>query len=102
LANLSSLFRSRWRLTWRLFCGGIGIALGLVVYVRWLVTPWTQGVKTSVQVRQKEAQLRNKRVENARLAQHLTYLNSPEGIESLARSRGYHQVNEHVYLEPRH
>jgi cell division protein FtsB len=101
LSKSTSVRRPR-RITWRVFCGSLGILIGLVLYVRWLSLPWAQGMQTSRKVRQQEARLQERRAENARLAQHLVYLKSPEGIESLARSRGYHRPDEQVYLEPHH
>lgn len=76
--------------------------VGLALYGRWLSLPWAQGMQTSRKVRAHESRLRDRRAENARLRQHLAYLKSPEGIEALARSRGYHRADEQVYLEPTH
>lgn len=90
------------RFTWGALCGSLGILLGVALYVRWLSVPWTQGARTSRQVRQLQRQLQRRRAENVRLAQHLNYLKSDEGIEALARSRGYHKPEEQVYLLPRH
>jgi cell division protein FtsB len=85
---------------WRIIGGSAGILVALVLYVRWLSLPWTLGAQTNREVRQLETRLRDRRQENASLARHLAYLKSSEGIEALARSRGYHRADETVYLEP--
>jgi cell division protein FtsB len=101
LANHSkSQTRRQSRITWRLLGGVLGITLGLFLYVRWLSLPWSLGAQTNREVRVLESQLRERHAENARLTRHLAYLKSPEGIEALARSRGYHHADETVYLEP--
>jgi cell division protein FtsB len=88
-------------MAWRAIGGALGITIGLALYVRWLSLPWSVGAVTSREVRQLESQLRERRAENARYSRHLAYLKSPEGIEALARSRGYHRADETVYLQAR-
>lgn len=85
---------------WRTLGGALGIILALVVYVRWLSLPWSLGAQTNREVRQYESRLRERHAENAKYAQHLAYLKSSEGIEAIARSRGYHRPGETVYLQP--
>jgi cell division protein FtsL len=103
LANLSKPRpqRRQSNFFWRTLGGIIGITLGLVLYVRWLSLPWSLGAQTNREVHQLEARLRERQTENAKYAQHLTYLKSSEGIEAIARSRGYHRAGETVYLQPR-
>jgi cell division protein FtsL len=105
LANLSKPRPQRQRrqsnIFWRTLGGALGIVLALGLYVRWLSLPWSLGAQTNREVRQLEARLRDRHAENVRYAQHLAYLKSAEGIEAIARSRGYHRPGETVYLQPR-
>lgn len=86
-------------LLWRFLGTSLGVVLGLILYVRWLSLPWSLGVQTNQEVRVLEARLRERRAENIYLIQRRSYLQSAEGIEALARSRGYHRPGEQVYLE---
>ena len=83
----------------RLLAGSLGCVIGLVLYLRWLSVPWSVGNRVSRDVRQLEIRLRERRIETAKLRQRLAYINSPAGIEALARTRGYHRPGEQVYLE---
>jgi cell division protein FtsB len=92
--------RRRWSALGRLLAGTLGVSLGLFLYVRWLSLPWSLGAQTNQEVRVLERRLHERHQENAKLTQRLNYLDSPEGQESLARSRGYHRPEEQVYFEP--
>ena len=104
MANLSKSRPQRQRrqsnIFWRTLGGALGITLGLILYVRWLSLPWSLGAQTNREVRQLEVRLHERHTENVKYAQHLAYLKSSEGIEAIARSRGYHRAGETVYLQP--
>ena len=100
LSSVSRSQRRRWSALGRLLAGTLGVGLGLLLYVRWLSLPWSLGAQTNQDVRVLEHRLHERRLENAKLTQRLNYLDSPEGQESLARSRGYHRPEEHVYFLP--
>ncbi len=92
--------RRRWDTVWRLLGISLGVGLGLFLYVRWLSLPWSLGVQTNHEVRILEARRHGLHAENVSLSKRRSYLKSSEGIEALARSRGYHHPGEQVYLEP--
>jgi cell division protein FtsL len=83
---------------WQAGAAIAGSLVGLVLYVRLFAEPWTIGNQVSQEVRLLDTQLQERRKDNARLQEQLTYLLSPSGVEALARSRGYHRPGEQVYL----
>ena len=80
--------------------GVLGVLAVLVVVVEKAAHPYWLGNKVGREVAVLEKKLDAQNTRNETLRARIRYLRSPEGLETIARQKGYYRPGEHVFFLP--